>query len=193
MITSLFTIKKATPELQTWLKLVKLFLLVSSSWWGWWRRWWWGRILVVTFSSDHIIFALYLSRVRSGAREKERIQNNSHQGQKHFLHFYEILRLDKEGAVRIFRSADAFQPPYEFWSTPMLWLESGNCMWPFRLLSNEPYTGHITASHKNEFSRTTMLATHSESIFCDKVNWGVPLDCRQWSDFYWTSFRHHCY
>lgn len=52
------------PDFQTWLKLVKLFLLIASS--RWWRRWWWRRVLVVSFGSDHVVFALNLSRIGSG-------------------------------------------------------------------------------------------------------------------------------
>jgi len=88
-IKKLWFIKKAMPDFQTWLKLMKLFLLITFSGGRW--RWWRGRILVITFGSDHIIFTRYLSCIRSGTREKERIQNNGHQGQKHFFHFYEFL------------------------------------------------------------------------------------------------------
>lgn len=76
-------------DLQTWLKLMKLFLLITFSGGRW--RWWWGRILVVTFGCNHIVFALDLSRIRSGTREQKHIQNNGHHGQKHFSHLYEIL------------------------------------------------------------------------------------------------------
>lgn len=136
--------KKAMPDFQTWLKVMKLFLLVPSSWRWRWRRWRRGRILVIPFGGDHIIFARYLSRIRSGTREKEHIQNNGHQGQKHFFHFYEILRLNKEVAVRNLPERFCFSATREFWSTPLLFLESGNCKRPFRLLSNGPYRPHYS-------------------------------------------------
>ena len=146
------------PDFRTWLKLMKLFLLITFSGGRW--RWWRGRILVITFGSDHIIFARYLSCIRGGTREKEHIQNNGHQGQKHFFHFYEFLKFDKEGAVRIFRSAGAFQPPVSFGVLLCYFWKVETVSDPLGYFPMD-LTGRITASHKNELSRKAMLATHS--------------------------------
>lgn len=157
-IKKLWFIKKAMPDFRTWLKLMKLFLLITFSGGRWrWRR---GRILVITFGSDHIIFARYLSRIRSGTREKEHIQNNGHQGQKHFFHFYEILNWTKRWPSGIFRSAGAFQPPVSFGVLLCYFWKVETVSDPLGYFPMD-LSGRITASHKNELSRKAMLATHS--------------------------------
>lgn len=87
--------KKAMPDFQAWLKLMNLFLLITLSRWR--RGWWWSRILVVTLRGDHIVLVRNLCSIRIGAGEQEHIQNNGHQGQIDFFHFYVIFNVKQRG------------------------------------------------------------------------------------------------
>ena len=170
------------PDFQAWLKLAKLFLLVPSSWWRWRRRWWW--IMVITFGSDHIIFALYLSRIRGGTREKEHIQNNGHQGQKNFFHFYEILNWTKRWPSGIFRSVFAFQPPVSFGVLLCYFWKVETVSDPLGYFPMDLKQAALQHPIKMNFLEKLCQQHIAESIFWDKVNWSVHLHCRQRLDLY---------
>ncbi len=147
------------PDIQAWLKLMKILLLITSSWR--WRRWRWWRIFIIPFRCNGLEEHLGIGHILLGTRKQEHIENYGQYGQMNFFHLYEILRFNKRGGRSDFPEPFYFWATLELWSTPLLFLESESCKRPYRLLSNGPYTGRITAFHKNEFSRKAMLATHS--------------------------------